>query len=324
MSEFDRYDDSFRAAIHFLRKSGFALKAAKITGTVLGAGLVAASPWLGQKFGSVAPNLESISLWVGLVLTVVGSLVLVFADQIATDTLEENLRLSRDNLVLEDNLQFFNDFSSHLLSRVSLNTYVREVIETAVTEGCKDEEQLQKFSYAILGLLAERRHSLFEMGDEYWNFSVYRPDASSGRLICLACRRESPDDEKSEHRSWTPGEGHVGLAFLRGQEIIFSDATSDELKPVLSAKGEQLKQYDEQRYKSLASMPISTDGKQPLGILIATSDRVGRFKNESERSEDDWEREDVLREVAAYLAILFKLIHDAGKSGEDENAQDEG
>ncbi|MFZ3582617.1 hypothetical protein ACOI1H_10655, partial [Loktanella sp. DJP18] len=63
------------------------------------------------------------------------------------------------------------------------------------------------------------------------------------------------------------------------------------------------------------SMPISTDGDHPLGILIATSDRVGRYKNESERDDRDWEREDVLREVAAYLAILFKLIHDDQKSG---------
>lgn len=167
----------------------------------------------------------------------------------------------------------------------------------------------------VLSIFAERRTALFGISDEYWNFSVYRYVSEEDGLVCIACRRDKKEDEDEEHRRWEPGEGHVGLSFSRATEIIFSDATKPELRPVLEAKGTNSRGYDSSRYVSLASMPISTDGSRPLGVLIATSDKLGRFKNDNERGERDWESADTLREVASNLAIIFQLIHAQSNDG---------
>ncbi len=320
MNDFDSsYATGFNAAIQYLKKAGRFVRAVKIFGTIFGAALVALSPMIGGLEFKGAVVVAGIALIVGIVLTVVGSLILVFADSSAPDILSENLTLSRKAELDKQNFDFMDKFIDHQLTRVSLNSYLRELIETAVTDGCKTMQQLTKYSDSILGLLVARKASLFDIDDEEWNFAVYRFDHDKKRLVCLACRRATEVKPDHVHREWDVGEGHVGLAFSRSNELIFSDATREELRPVIGAKGENEREYDEIRYKSLASMPISTDGEHPLGILIATSDRIGRFKNEAERGEKDWEREDVLREVAAYLAILFKLIHDEAKSGGNLN-----
>lgn len=315
------YDRNFRAALLYLQKSGRFVRISKVLGTVLGAALIALSPWITNTELENASTLSALALWIGLVLTVFGSLILVFADATTPEVLSENLELSRKAEVDEAAFLFLEKFIDHQLTRVSLNSYLRELIEAAVTDGCQSLDDLEKYSDAILGLIVARKASLFDIDDEEWNFAIYHFDKNTKELICLACRRATEVTDVHVHRSWAVGEGHVGLAFSRSNELIFSDATREELRPVIGAKGANERDYDESRYKSLASMPISTDGEQPLGILIATSDRVGRFKNEAERDDRDWEREDVLREVAAYLAILFKLIHNEDDHGGFNDAQ---
>ena len=71
---------------------------------------------------------------------------------------------------------------------------------------------------------------------------------------------------------------------------------------------------------SLASIPISLDQRSPLGVLIATSDATGRFKNQAEREANEWDRADILREAASSLAIAFGLL-DAFERGSNDGAQ---
>jgi hypothetical protein len=322
MKDFDStYANNFMAAIEYLRKAGRFVRLVKIFGTILGAALVATSPMISGLQFDGAETYGNYALVVGIVLTVLGSMILVFADATTPEVLSENLQLSRKSKLDNESFEYLDGFIDHQLTRVSLNSYLRELIESAVTEGCSSPDDLKKYARSILGLIVERKASLFGMDDEEWNFAVYYYSKSTEKLECLACRRATDIPPDHVHRSWDVGEGHVGLAFSRSNELIFSDATRDELRPVIGAKGAKLRDYDEEKYKSLASMPISTDGEHPLGILIATSDRIGRFKNEAERGDRDWEREDVLREVAAYLAILFKLIHDDRRSGGNENGE---
>lgn len=308
MSDETRFDQSFKASVHYLKRASGFLRWIKVLGTVFGAVLIASSPWIEGTSHADAQRLSDLALWIGIVLTVFGSVILIFVDQTTPEVLSENLQLARQQDVLEENFRFLLGYIEHTLSRLSLDSYLREIIESAVTDGCESVEKLRMYSDTVLSLLVERKLSLFKIEDENWNFAVYRYEPSKGVLECLACRRAGDLPDGHVHRDWPPGEGHVGLAFSRSAELIFADASREELRPVIGAKGDRERDYDEERYRSLAAMPISSDGLTPLGILIATSDTEGRFKNEGERDEEDWEREDVLREVAAYLAILFKLI----------------
>ncbi|PXW67454.1 hypothetical protein C7964_10629 [Loktanella sp. PT4BL] len=309
---YDDYEANFEAALQYLRDSSRSLKLAKIFGTVVGAAMIALHPWVSTQSFQNAQDIASILLWVGLALTTFSSLVLVFADRTTSEILAENLRLSKQHREDEDEFDFYENYVDHVLARLSLNSYMREIVEAATVDDGFDLDALKKSSKAVLGLLDERKTALFGIQDEKWNFGVYRYDAEVEKLVCLACKRADEVPPNHVHRSWRVGEGHVGLAYSRSNEIIFSDANTPELRTVVGAKGQNYREYDEHAYRSLASMPISTDGANPLGILVATSDKIGRYQDESERGERDWEREDALRETAAFLAILFKLIHDEG------------
>lgn len=310
-------------AIRYLRKSNNTLKIIKIFGTVFGAAMVAVSPWIGaQTNWPNAELVEVLLLAVGLVLTIFGSLVLIFVDETAPEVLAQNLLLESAAAELDSRFDYYDMYQNHLLARLSVNSQVRELVETAVISGVPDKATLAKHANAIVSIFVERRNVLFGVGDEYWNFSVYYHDAGSDRLECIACRRENAEDEQLDHRTWKSGEGHVGLCFARGKEVIFSDANKPELKPVLAANGQNVRDYDQDRYVSLASIPISTDGQRPLGVLIATSSEAGRFKNDEERDEKEWENADTLRDVASSLAIIFRLIHPSDVAGGPINDDD--
>ena len=303
------------SSIDYLRKAGRLIRLLKILGTVVGAALIAFSPLVGSQEFEQADAIETGMLVVGILLSAFSALALIFVDQTTPELILENLEVLKENEKLNSYLDEAYAYQDHLLARTTVNSQVRELVESAVIDGCDDLEAVGGFARSILSVFVERRLSLFGIGDEYWNFGVYFFDESQKRLVCIACRRETKEEEDRPHRSWEPGNGHVGLAFSRASEIIFADATVPELRPVLEAQGDNKRDDDAERYVSLASIPISTDGTKPLGVLIATSNKAGRFKSDQERSADDWENTDSLREVAASLAIIFQMIHASGKEG---------
>lgn len=304
-----------QTAIDQLRKAGGLVRTLKIIGTVVGASLAAAASWVGELDFAQAGAVETGMLIVGLVLVVFSSLALILLDQSTPEIIEENLNVLRESQRLRAELEYATFYQDHLLARITVSSQVNKLVEAAVIDGCKDISQASKFARSILGLFVERRQALFGIGDEYWNFGVYVFNHDKEKLVCIACRRDRKEDEDAEHREWEPGNGHVGLAFSRATEIIFADATVPELRPVLEATGDNHRAYDYNRYKSLASIPISTDGTRPLGVLIATSDRGGRFKSDRERTDDDWDNTSSLREVAESLAIILQMAHPSSNHG---------
>lgn len=315
---------AFDGAVTYLRKAGRIINILKIVGTIFGAAIVAVSPFVDKWIGNDSSFIEVPVFIFGLVLTIVSSVALVFLDQTTPQLIKENLDIIRKNDELRASLREADKYLDHLLARTSVNSQVRELIEEAIVQKCGTLDQAKAFAHSIISIFAERRHSLFGIADEFWNFGVYYYDNEQNKLDCIACRREDKEEEETDHRAWDPGNGHVGLAFQRSSEIIFSDATVPELQPVLEARGENKRENDATRYVSLASIPITTDGTKPLGVLVATSDQAGRFKNDSERKPNDWENVDTLREVAANLAIILQMIQSSNNLGGSKDGRDTG
>lgn len=150
-----------------------------------------------------------------------------------------------------------------------LSVAARAVESTIVTVASRD--RLEEIAKQLLDDLADQRSQLFGVeDDEQWNFAIYVHDA--GQLRCLKHRRNFGGDAP---RSWAVGSGHVGLAFHRDGELVTDDVASQE---VFQGTGEQFRSYDKLRYRGVASIciPDVTDD-HPIGILVATSSRVGRF-----------------------------------------------
>jgi hypothetical protein len=159
----------------------------------------------------------------------------------------------------------------------------------------------------LLDVLSQEKGTLFGVGDEKWAFNVYRWNAESERLEMLACRRWSRHSEEQAHRSWARGEGHAGLAFKQGTELVCGDANAPSVNGLITARGDQYRAYDRAAYVSFASLPIKLgDQKDPLGVLVATSDQKNRFVAEEEaRSTGQRDTVEALRTVTDILATMI-------------------
>jgi GAF domain-containing protein len=100
-------------------------------------------------------------------------------------------------------------------------------------------------------------------------------------------------------RSFSPGDGHVGFAFTKSQEIYTGDATTGEARQISAIKSGENRAYDDTAYRSFASIPIiafDTTLPRSIGVLVATSSQTGRFDRFNGR---------VLVHAAKALALLF-------------------
>jgi L-lactate permease len=159
---------SAMAAVDYLKKTSRLLKAMKVVVTVLGALLIALSPWLAsQEEWRNAERISDIIFMVGLAMTVIGSIVLIFIDDLAPDTIASNIRLEQEVSLLKERFGFYEAYQNHLLARISVNAQVRELVETASLDRASDSDALSKYASAIVSIFVERRNVLFGIGDEY-------------------------------------------------------------------------------------------------------------------------------------------------------------
>jgi signal transduction protein with GAF and PtsI domain len=138
----------------------------------------------------------------------------------------------------------------------------------------------------------------FDYG-EVWSAAVYRYNEGSNLLEPAWWHR--PDEHPSEGapRSWQPGDGHVGSAFMQSRILFTTDAASEETSPLLQPSTGNERDYDSEIYRSFVSAPILLDLKpEPLkfGVLVITSNVAGRF---------DGENQSVVAHAAQVLAHLF-------------------
>jgi GAF domain-containing protein len=125
----------------------------------------------------------------------------------------------------------------------------------------------------------------------------------------MACRRPVRAEEEAEHRSWEPGDGHVGLAFQTRRPIVASDTSDPEASHLFDASPPKRRDDDRERYRSIASIPIRLQDETPVGVVVATSDIANRFT--LRRNDDNSARDAVepLRSLASALAMLIRTTH---------------
>jgi putative methionine-R-sulfoxide reductase with GAF domain len=161
-----------------------------------------------------------------------------------------------------------------LSSHINCLGVAARAVESALLVAEPTTSGLQDIAKGLLEEVADQRAQLFGIReDELWNFAIYLRD--QGQLTCLHYQRNfgQPGDVP---RSWPIGNGHVGLAFQRDGELVNDDVATEE---VFQGKGELARNYDRTRYRGTASIciPDVNDGRTPIGVLVATSSRVGRY-----------------------------------------------
>lgn len=307
-----------KITLESLRKDANARRYAQIV-------LLIGGPFL-AGIGEIASNIIDdsrvpyalIGWGIGVVMIGAGALLLLYLDsnlpQVLIETNSAIKRTEAEHVVTKKYLESAcakigyleaqAEDEAHAFERLArlytLSSTLRELTEPILLSGPGLEDARRDRIGAMLDLLVENKLAYFAIADDRWNFAVYLPNAE-GQLECVVCRRPNRNDEQRPHRTWTPGDGHVGRAFQWGQEIVIPDASETVTASLL--RGVQTREEDNTVYRSVAALPILADG-QALGVLVATSDRSGRFVPRAEEWLDDIDPVEPLRLLAGTLAIV--------------------
>jgi hypothetical protein len=161
-----------------------------------------------------------------------------------------------------------------LSAHISCLSVAARAVESALLVAAPVRAGLEQTAKYLLETIADQRSQLFGIRDEeQWNFAIYLRDG--GQLTCLYHRRNF-GQLGDVARAWPVGAGHVGLAYQREGELVNDDVAAEE---VFQGKGDLNRDYDRTRYRGTASIciPDVNDGRPPVGVLVATSSRVGRY-----------------------------------------------
>ncbi len=182
---------------------------------------------------------------------------------------------------------------------------MRGAVDTALAEP-EDADARRKRLYVLLDLLVANKMSLFDIGDEQWNFAIYLFDEAKGVLVCEACRRPTKDEQDAPHRSWKSGEGHTGKAFQDRRALVCANSDDPNVRGFFAAPPGQTHHDDHRRYRSLAAIPIMLSPEHaPVGVVVATSNIEGRFQPPEEELDVNHDRIEPLRALARTLATLI-------------------
>jgi putative methionine-R-sulfoxide reductase with GAF domain len=190
------------------------------------------------------------------------------------------------------------------LSVVQEAALVWKAMERKYIEGgIHNADDLRESIAEIMAIIVRGRVKLFEFEpDELWNIAVYLYDARQERLAPVWRERHDEHPSKGLGREWARGQGHVGKAFADGATKITGDATDSDVAALMQPPGDMVNAYDDSAYRSFASVPIGpiNQGDDPIGILVATSDRINRFDKANSL---------ILLHAASVLANVVHLNH---------------
>lgn len=137
----------------------------------------------------------------------------------------------------------------------------------------------------------------FEYG-ETWSAAVYKLNQDNNMLQPVWYERAEDHPSTGTPRYWTPGDGHVGAAFMQ-QRILYTTDANSQQGSLLKPNASNQKPYDRTVYSSFVCAPISLDLNDEVlrfGVLVITSNIAGRFNEHNQ---------DVVLHAAQVLAHLF-------------------
>lgn len=140
----------------------------------------------------------------------------------------------------------------------------------------------------------------FEYND-VWSIAVYGYDATEDILKPVWFKRHEKHPRGNKPpRSWKPGDGHVGSAFMRERTLYTIDAAADDASALVQPSRDNERDYDATIYRSFISAPILLEdaggASRKYGVIVLTSDVPGRF---------DAHNQGIMEHAAQVLAHLF-------------------
>lgn len=209
---------------------------------------------------------------------------------------------------------------------------MRETIEQAIVQRKADERELLtsllEFPERLL------RGAMDFEADERWIVSIFKREERDGRtqLVKLfeqrADRSEESDDDGAV-RSWEPGEGFAGAAFVQRGEVVLPDLNDPEVSRLIFISSENRKDHenDPERYRSCAAVSVLVGPRAernrhaPWGVVTAASNKLGRFHYDVD--EPGFQHAEAVRLVAEMVALAVGALHMCGGGGNEAGERSE-
>lgn len=184
-----------------------------------------------------------------------------------------------------------------------------ELVEAAPRAEAIERDVAEGLAYELAELIVCQKGDLLGIGDEEWSLSIFIYEPGADALVPVVSRRRLVSQERAEHRRWPRDAGHCGRAFTTGNVLVCPDATDPAESQYFLAPEGLRRASDAELYRSFASVPILRGSGDALGVVVATSDRIGRFRRvEPESGELD--RIAPLRLLAGLVALLYAYVDD--------------
>lgn len=305
----------------YLDRISGAVKILRFLALVVGVGMSVAGYYFRSSEQAVLAENADLIWMVGLVLLLIANLLLVFVDRQSVETLKSLHQQEVQVKEWEDEASQLQEQNAILSAWLTLTKLLSELTDQAIAADQVDRETESRLYKATVEFIAEYKSRLFGFNDDYANIAIYEYDSAVGELLCVACYRTRPSDAEGDHRSWKPGEGHVGKAYELRTELVCSDARLPDVAAWIAAPPEKLRDEDPTRYVSLAAIPIAIHANQPLGVVIMTSSEPYRFVNSGElESDSKMQRAKyavaALQDIAAQIAQLMFILQAKHKNQE--------
>lgn len=274
------------------------------------AALAVAFPAIYSGLGLVSERLYTfdwrlcVSAWaVVVVLNVVTWCRIGPSDQSFLEVLRDN---EHAHIALEEHRGEISKLQSSIVILSSQCTYSLsnwEMIAEYAQRDYVNTDDLRTAVDLIASPLYLQCGQIFGIGaSERWNFAVYIYSLEEDELKPIWREKARNHPSVGIGRSWGRGQGHVGKCLVDKRSIITRDATHPDALPLSAVSEDRRLSYDEEVYRSFAAFPIGpvSDQGLPLGVLVATSDCVGRF---------DLENTAILAHAAGVIGSLMMLAH---------------
>ncbi|EEB85944.1 GAF domain-containing protein [Roseobacter sp. GAI101] len=307
----------------YLDSLSLSVKTLRLVALVVGVGMSAVGYYFrGSEHPILSENADTIWL-VGLSMLLLANLVLVFVDKQSVELLKSLHAKETEVEATEQTVSELSHDNTTLTAWLALTKLLSELTDQAMAADTVDRETTIRLYKAAVEFIAEYKGRLFGFNDDYANIAIYEFDQSRGELVCVACYRTRPSDAEVEHRSWKPGEGHVGKAYELQTELVCSDARVPDVSAWISAPPEKFREEDTNRYVSLAAIPIALEAERPLGVVIMTSSEPYRFVNFQQVDDDPLMQRAkysvaALQDIAAQIAQLMFILRSKRNNQEGE------
>ncbi|WP_026481063.1 GAF domain-containing protein [Ahrensia sp. 13_GOM-1096m] len=199
--------------------------------------------------------------------------------------LKDEKTIAKNNMEIDDLSTLYTDMytnnvTSFVLRRMSV-AYIKEI---TAKKGKVQKPDFEEMISEICAPIYLSGDSLFGFEiSEKWSVSLYLHHAKNDLLVPVWREKSATHPSNGLGRVWRQGEGHVGKAFIDRRPILTGNANDEGVAQLCRARGSKLAPYDVNAYVSFASIPLtltSDDKLNPLGILVASSDKLGRFSEE--------------------------------------------